>query len=131
MRRWVCLVLLVLGVGCNRGPTTTGLRGEVSFEGQAVERGTIDFIPVDGTAGPSASSPITTGRYDVAAKGGVRTDGAYQVRIIGLKKTGRMFRGHETEENFLPAKYNSDSTLKVRVSDLPNTNKVDFRLSLN
>ena len=32
------------------------------------------------------------------------------------------------EENFVPPIYNSASTLKVRVSDLADKNKVDFRL---
>ena len=126
--RLTCLVLLLLGVGCDSGFRTTGLRGEVSFDGRAVEGGTIDFIPVDGTAGPSAGGPIVNGRYEFAAKGGVHTDGIYMVRIIGLKGTGRFVRGHETKENFIPKAYNSKSTLKISVSDLSDKNKVDFHL---
>ncbi len=126
--RLACLALFVLGAGCDSGPRTTGLRGEVSFEGKAVELGTIDFIPVEGTAGPSASSPIVNGRYEVTAKGGVRADGTYRVRIIGLRNTGKIFAGHETKENFLPAMYNSESTLKIRIADLADKNKLDFPL---
>ena len=126
--RLTCLVSLVLCAGCDSGPLTTGLRGEVSFDGQAVQRGTIDFLPVENTAGPSAGSPITNGQYEVPAEGGVRADGIYTVRIIGLKKTGRMSRGHETEENFIPPAYNTTSTLKLRISDVADKNKVDFHL---
>jgi hypothetical protein len=34
----------------------------------------------------------------------------------------------EVAENFIPAIYNRQSSLKVRVADLPDKNKVDFPL---
>ena len=133
----VLLGWLVPVVGCNRGPATTALSGEVRFEGQAVEDGTIDFFPVDGTLGPSAAATIAQGRYALPAKGGVRVDGTYLVRIVGLRNSGRKVRNEryqpngpplEEKENFIPAIYNSESTMKVRVSELPDKNKADFQL---
>jgi hypothetical protein len=57
------------------------------------------------------------------------------VRITALKKTGTRITDLklggppvELEENFIPAIYNSQSTLKVRVRDLADKNQVDFRL---
>ena len=120
--------LLVMALGCDSGPEKTALRGQVSYKGKAIERGTIDFIPVDGTGGPSATSSITNGQYEVVPERGARVEGIYTVRIIGLKKSGRMFRGHETEDNFIPETYNSRSTLKVKIADLPDKTKADFQL---
>lgn len=129
-------VLGVLGAGCSSRPAAMGLGGEVSYEGRAVEKGRIDFEPVDNTAGPSAGATIAHGRYDVPAKWGLLPDGVYLVRITAFRKTGKTEpnridpRGPrvEVEENFIPAVYNNQSTLKVRVSDLPSKDKVDFRL---
>jgi hypothetical protein len=131
----MCLLMLVLAAGCNSGHKTVGLRGEVTFDGRAVEKGRIDFLPVEGTAGGSTGDAITNGQYDVPTKGGLLPDGIYVVRITALKKTGQTtvipkMGGvpMELEENFIPASYNSQSILKIRVRDLPDTNKVDFRL---
>jgi hypothetical protein len=142
MRYCVCAMLLVtyvLCAGCGSSLRTLGVQGEVSFDGRAVERGTIDFLPVDSTASWSAGAPIVNGRYEIPAKAGLLPDGAYLVRICGLRKTGtkavapkRMLpQGTSTvdaEENYIPPIYNTDSTLKVRVADVPDKSKVDFRL---
>lgn len=133
------IVLLCLCAGCDSRPKTVGLQGEASFDGHAIERGTIDFVPVDGTAGGSAGAPIAKGRYEISAKAGLFPDGTYLVRIIGLRKTGKtamapnrlMPKGSllvELDENFIPPIYNIDTTLKVRVADLPDKNKVNFQL---
>ena len=87
--RLTCCALLVLCSGCGPTRTTEGVRGEVSFDGRPLETGTIDFIPVEGTAGGSARSVIANGRYEVAAEHGLLANGTYQVRVIGLRKTGR------------------------------------------
>jgi hypothetical protein len=127
---------LPLLIACNSRPNTVGLQGEVSFGGQMVERGTISFLPVDGTVGRSAGAPIVNGRYEVPSEGGLLPEGTYQVRIIGLRKTGKMEPTRlkdgpaavEVETNFIPAAYNSQSTLKIRVSELLDKNKADFSL---
>jgi hypothetical protein len=141
--RPMCFLLLVLLTGCNKGRQTVGLQGEVSFDGRVIEKGTIDFIPIEGTAGPAAMSVIANGRYEIKAKHGLSAAGTYQVRIIGMRKTGKKERipqrmllkdtppTVEIEENFIPPMYNSQSTLKARVSDLPDKNKVDFHLGKN
>jgi hypothetical protein len=122
--------------GCGTSSKPARLQGEVRFEGRPIEKGKIDFVPVDGTAGGAASAAIVNGRYEFPPKTGVLPTGAYAVRIIGLRKTGRtepnrVERGSppiEVEENFIPPIYNSESTLKVRVSELPDRDKVDFHI---
>ena len=108
----------------------------MSFDGRPVEKGKIDFLPVDGTSGGAVSASILNGRYEFPPETGLLPTGAYAVRIIGLRKTGktepnRIERGGppiEVEENFIPPTYNINSTLKVRVSELPDKNKVDFHI---
>lgn len=138
--RPVRFLLLVLLTGCNEGRDTVAVKGAVSFDGRAIEKGSIDFIPIEGTAGPAAMSAIAGGRYEIAANHGLSAVGTYQVRIVGMRKTGQTTRAParmlpdgaqplvEIEENFIPPTYNSESTLKVRVSDLPDKNMVDFQL---
>ena len=66
---------LVLCAGCNSGPQTARLQGEVSFDGRPVEKGKIDFMPVDGTAGGAASAAIVNGRYEFPPKTGAAVHG--------------------------------------------------------
>ena len=122
--RILIAVLTVLVAGCNSGPRLLRVFGAVSFEDKPIEKGTIEFIPVDGTSGPSFGGSIKEGRYEVAAAHGAREGGAYQVRITALKKSGKtvpnIFRSGgpplELEDNFIPPKYNCKSTLKVVVT---------------
>ena len=69
--RFSCLLtaLCALG-GCSEptGPRTVRAWGEVSYDGAAVEDGTIDFVPTD-DASP-AQAQIKAGRYDLPAPAG-------------------------------------------------------------
>jgi hypothetical protein len=127
---------LVFGFGCNSRPSTVAIQGEVTYDGRVVEQGTIDFVPVGGTSGPSAVAPIKDGHYALEPKWGLRSDGVYQVRITAFRKTGRKEpnridrRGPPVEvtENFIPPTYNTQSTLNVRVAELHGENRADFQL---
>jgi hypothetical protein len=135
-RQLLCLAILLPCIGCHARPATVALQGEVSFDGRPIERGRLDFVPVDGTPGGTVSAGIVRGRYEFLPKTGLLPAGVYTVRIFGFRKTGRtepnrVQRGSppiEVEENFLPPACNVNSTLKVRVVDLPDKNKVDFQL---
>ena len=59
----VSLTLTLLGLGCNSNAATVS--GDVTFEGQPVEEGQIEFIPSDGK-GQTASGPIAKGRYAIS-----------------------------------------------------------------
>lgn len=140
IRRFIGLMLFVLLAGCNRAPNTVSLCGSIVIDDQPVRNGRIDFLPIDGTPGASAGAAIVDGRYQIPASFGVRADGIYLVRIIGLRKTGRIGMNRsdtgegkqaELQENFIPAIYNSQSTQKLLVADQPDRSNVDFRLEAN
>jgi hypothetical protein len=128
-------VLLALAGGCG-GPAKLSLQGTVTYEDRPIEKGRIDFLPVDGTAGPSVGAPISQGSYAVAANQGVLAAGTYQVRVTAYRKTGRtepnrVDRGGppvEVEENYIPAVYNDQSTLKVRIAEVADWKNLDFLL---
>lgn len=136
--RWRLVLLsgLVLAAGCHRGPATTVLSGEVRFAGQPIENGEIGFFPIEGTPGGSTAAAIAEGRYALAVRGGVRIDGVYLVRIVGFKDSDRKVHNKfapsrqlvPEKENFIPAIYNTASTMKVRVFELAKKDKVDFQL---
>jgi hypothetical protein len=140
MRRYIwqlaCLVCTALSVGCSSARRTVGIQGEVNFDDRRIERGRIDFVPVEGTPGPSAVASIVNGRYDVPARWGLLPDGVYLVRITAFRKTGKMEPNRidrhgppvEVEENFIPAIYSNQSTMKVRVAGMPDKSNVDFHL---
>jgi hypothetical protein len=129
-------VLTILATGCNSGPRLSRLYGEVSYQGKPIEKGTIEFVPIDGTQGPSTGGPIVNGRYEVLAAHGAREGGVYQVQITALKKTGKTIANimdangppMELEDNFIPPKYNRESTLKVTVTPEAAGKAINFEL---
>jgi hypothetical protein len=132
------LMLALLGSGCGVRSATVDLKGEVSYNGQAIEKGRIEFIPVDGTSGPSAGATIDNGHYALPAKHGLLGDGTYQVKITAFRKTGKKEPNRiersgppvDVTENFIPPTYNVQSTLKVRVSDCPDKDRADFHIGI-
>jgi hypothetical protein len=79
------LFLLAACAGCGSGLVT--VEGDVTFDGQPVEQGTIVFEPADG-AGPSAGGSIEAGAYRLSGESGV-APGNKTVRITATRKTGR------------------------------------------
>ena len=135
------VMAILLSFGCHASARkTTVIQGEVSFAGHAVEKGKIEFIPIEGTKGPSTIAEIVNGKYATPdGKWGLLPDGVYQVCITAVRKTGRreimpanmpkiVGPPPEQEENFIPANYNTQSTLKLNVAGVPDKNKVDFQL---
>ena len=136
--RVVLVVLAVFAAGCgsSSGPRLLRLHGNVSYQAKPIEKGQIEFVPVDGTPGPPISTEIVNGRYDIAAAHGGRDGGTYQVRITGLKKTGKTApnilegdsRTVELSENFIPSKYNRESTLRATITPEAVGKGFDFAL---
>lgn len=109
--------------------------GTVSYNGQPLETGMIELYPIDGTGGPSTGGIIEQGQYEIPADKGPLVEGAYQVRITSMRKTGKTFVDRDRPNqvidwpaNLIPAQYNTQSTLKVTIASDRSQNKFDFDL---
>jgi hypothetical protein len=140
MRRWCCMCVVCLSAallqsGCRHpAETQAAIEGEVQLDGKPIERGMIQFLPMQGVAGSAAGGEIVGGRYRLSGNTGPAI-GDNRVEIRANRKTGKMIpqpfpkRGtmEETVEA-VPPRYNSASTLTVEVK--PGDNTADFPLRL-
>ena len=108
---WMCIC-----VGCGG---LVAVEGNVTFDGQPVEEGSIAFESTDGV-GPTAGGKIQNGKYTLTEEAGVMP-GKKTVRIMGVRKTGeQVFDGMvnkmvDVVEKYIPAIYNQESTLTCEV----------------
>jgi hypothetical protein len=128
-----CLGLCALLAGCGSskysGEKRFPLAGEVTFNGEPVDLGSITFIP-EGKGRPSGGV-IENGKYEVPEEKGANA-GKHRVEIHWLKRTGRKLKDPESGEMYderkeaLPDKLHANSELSVEVP-LP-SNRHDFQL---
>ena len=125
----VCVLFLALVVGfigCGpAGPRKYPVRGTVTFDGQPLEEGHIIFTPEDPSLSPEAGD-IVQGEYRLQAHGGMQ-----KVKVSASKEVpgteGQGFRGLPLIEEYIPAKYNSATTLSAEVTP-SGDNRFDFQL---
>ncbi len=140
--RLCCLMAVCLLAGCSQpgDPFATervAVSGFVQVDGKAMLKGTIGFIPVQGTKGPRSGAEIENGIFSMDQKVGP-VPGTYRVEILAidpaepdpddavavqayLEKGGsQMVR--------LPARYNARSELVETVS-ADQQNDFEFNLS--
>ncbi len=134
----VSVLLALSGCGGASGPERCAVSGAVSYEGTAIESGSIAFLPTSGK-GPSAGGAIKDGRYEISAELGPGI-GAHRVEIIGLKsegtKTVEGVQGHVGGPSgtstvaelkmIVPDVFNTKSTLTADIKS--GANKLDFPL---
>jgi hypothetical protein len=116
---WVVSVLAALFTGCGGDPLgRQPISGSVSLEGAPLEKGTINFHPVD-TAKTSTGGPIAGGKFEFERQKGLAV-GKYRV-TINAPKPGT---GQEAPANTMPG-----DPLPVPVELVPpewNTNSAQF-----
>src|SRR6056297_1516134 len=111
----VCLSALI---GCG-GPATdrVPVAGEVTLDGQPLDRGSIEFHP-DGEEGTVTGGVISEGTFEIPAVQGAKP-GNYSVRIFASggdvevapdEPPGPEGEGQVSEER-IPAKYNTETEL--------------------
>jgi hypothetical protein len=124
---------LALLSGCGpSGPERASVSGKVTLNGQAIEQGTISFLPAEGNTGPSAGGIIANGRYDIKKQDGPVL-GKSRVELRSWKKTGRqipnpMSAGAMMDEKVeaFPDRFSNESTLIKEVQS--GHNIFDFEL---
>jgi len=118
--------VLALAIGCGGGTPRYEVSGTVTYDGEPIERGEISFEPLEPGGAPEGG-PIENGRFQLEA-----TAGRKIVRIRGSRplppeqqdspEMGLLY------EDFIPAKYNRESTEQVEIT--PNgDNQFDFELT--
>jgi hypothetical protein len=129
----LCATLLAPALaGCSRGgPAKVVVVGEVRYNGAPLPNGEIRFIPTDGTTGPVSGGTITDGKYVAEGKGGVPV-GKHRVEIRSYRPIRNAAIDQSAEggctEQFLPSKYNGESTLTATVSAGNAATDVNFDL---
>lgn len=98
------------------------LSGTVTYDGQPVTNGTIELFPAAGNTGKPAGAEIIDGRYEMQRTLGPEL-GNYEVVILANRPSGRRVPADEGSsemvdipEQYIPAIYNTRTTLKAEVS---------------
>jgi hypothetical protein len=128
--RWNVLLVVVancalfaVGCGKNDGPKTYVVKGTVTLDGQPLATGRINLVPTEGKGG-SVGGEIKNGKYEVRIVNGPKT-----VEITSEKVTGKQKAypndpaspEFDIKEQIIPAKYNTNTELKVLVKDAGTT----------
>jgi hypothetical protein len=122
MRFWLCRAAVVAATwtglaGCSADRTELEIHGAVTLDGRPVKDGYLRFAPADGKTS-SAEVFIKDGQYTARLAAG-----SYKVEVYSPRPQGKKARriagpGAEAEEveETIPARYNSNTELKVEVT---------------
>lgn len=131
-RRGFGMFAVLLACGC--GDKTIAISGRVTLDGEALEAGSINFVPIEGTQSPGAGAVITKGAYEVPRDKGP-LPGVYRVEIKAQRKTGKQIAagspappGTMVDEavEAVPERYNKDSQLRLEVKAGANPGNFDL-----
>lgn len=114
--------------GCLAADRVTST-GTVTFDGRPVETGMIVFLPPDSAVAPEGA-PIASGRFTVVGRRGrrrVQIRGTRPVPPERLPRTMARFDGLPVHEDYIPAAFNTASTLEVEVTAGPNVFDFDLK----
>jgi hypothetical protein len=145
---WVIACVAALSSpGCGDAGRGVAVSGKVTFEGEPVQDGSIQFIPQPGTDGPSAGATIADGTYSIPAQSGP-VPGTYRVQIQGYKnvrpRTAKemgpglmgmdpkdapgLMKDQWVKESIIPKRYNTASDLTATVPEQGSVT-LDFALT--
>jgi hypothetical protein len=121
-----CLLLLASFAGLagcgGSGPESIPITGTVTFDGQPIPTGNITLMAADGKIAPDAGS-IVKGQFAFSAKPGLKRVEIQAERMGApdpeMKSPNRF--------QYIPAKYNAESTLRADVSATSTTFTFDLR----
>lgn len=108
------------------------VKGLVTLGGKPLAGGSISFVSLD-TDGISVAGTIANGQFTIPHADGL-SPGEYRVEILYFAETGRMILDTDAPDRkvaetrqIVPAKYNFESTLKVKL-DANNAEDIEFKL---
>ncbi|TWT32817.1 hypothetical protein [Blastopirellula retiformator] len=119
---WAVLLsaLAIFLIGCGK-PAPNIVSGSVTMNGTPVEQGEIMFLPTDGK-GVVAAGPIVNGSFSMECQPGDKS-----VKITATKEQGIAPDGLPNYVSYIPAKYNTQTTLNAKVAD-GNNDEFNFDL---
>ena len=121
---YVCAVLVLGGVvGCS-SDGRVGSSGMITYDGQPLADGAISFHPIDTSLAPEGGL-IINGAFQIRSR-----PGRHRVEIYASRpKVGvvELTPGMTPTEQFIPARYNADSSLEVDVIER-GPNRFSFEL---
>lgn len=140
-RRPCQLILIAVLAGCSRGGLPKVIvSGDVSYKGEPVKFGEILFYPTGNTEGPVSGARIKDGHYEAAGKGGVPV-GTHRAEIRAFRQPVKVSKaaaqaaaamgeeGGGPVDQYLPAKFNTKSTLEVTIDGSQSRTVKDFQLA--
>jgi hypothetical protein len=131
------LLAILLLAGCRRGNELelVVVSGTVAYEGKPIDDGEIRFIPQGSTKGPTSAAAITTGRYEVTARGGVPA-GTHLVEVRAFRprqvapSSPELPGSHSggVKEQYLPKLYNEKSEMTATIESGQRRTTKDYAL---
>ena len=103
--------LLCASIGCSAGDGKIPVSGIVTFDGAPMPDGYVTFTPAEG--GTPEAAPIAAGKFELGVK-----PGAHRVEIEASHFVGEKnpIMGLQPREQYVPARYNSETTLTSEVT---------------
>ena len=124
----------VMFCGCGNS-NRIEVNGTVTLNGKPLEKGYVTFRPQSSTTSPSAGAKITDGEFSVDSERGL-LPGKFRVEITASrpasKKVFDRFSGKMValEEQYIPAKYNTNTQLELTISSDAGKVTKDFDLPI-
>ena len=122
--RQLSIVLVACLIGC--GDDGIQISGQVTFEGEAVEQGTISFIDTGSTAPPDAAV-IANGSYSLQTSPGNKRVEIRASRPLPPERQTNPEMGL-VYDDYIPAAFNRESTLTANVTP-DGEREFDFHLT--
>jgi hypothetical protein len=120
---FAAIVLAVAATSGCGGDGKTLVTGTVAFDGKPMPDGYVIFTPEDG--GSPGAGPIADGKYSLRTVPGNHRIEIEASQFVGPKST---VMGLQAREQYVPARYNSETTLHREVK-ADGENVFDFELS--
>ncbi|WZO99120.1 hypothetical protein EP7_000714 [Isosphaeraceae bacterium EP7] len=120
--------------------------GKITYKGEAVSKGNINFLPLDNTTGRAAQSEITDGSYSLttASPNDGALPGKYKVTIISVEAdyskvmanakggAGRqedVYKANKSAKKLVPSKYSIFQTTPLEETVKEESNTINFDLT--